>query len=318
MSLTENTRLPPLTALRAFEAAARHMSFAKAAKELFVTPAALSYQIKSLEEHLGLPLFRRLNRAIELTEAGEVLRPGIEEGFGAFQDAVAALARLTDDATLTVTAGPAFTAKWLAPRMFRFAEAHPEIELRFVASLKMLDFDRDRVEAAIRFGRGSYPECYEEILIEDWVKPYCTPEIAEKIERPADFLRFQLIHDDSLRMLPESEVWTRFPTWATWFLKMGVEADTSHGIRFSNADHAIDAASEGAGIVLGRCSLLERDVQRGRLVAPFTEALDTGGQFRFVCPVGRESETRTAAFLDWLRAETENLREKRKSANLLS
>ncbi|MEM6825970.1 MAG: LysR family transcriptional regulator, partial [Pseudomonadota bacterium] len=151
------------------------MSFAKAAAELFVTPAALSYQIKSLEEHLGTPLFRRLNRAIELTEAGHALRPGVADGFAAFREAVHAVDRLTDTTTLTVTAGPAFTAKWLAPRMFRFAEAHPEIELRFVASLKMLDFDRDRVEAAIRFGVAGYEGLFHEVLIEDWVTPYCTP-----------------------------------------------------------------------------------------------------------------------------------------------
>lgn len=283
-----------------------------------MTPAALSYQIKNLEEHLEVRLFRRLNRTIELTEAGEALRPGVEEGFAAFQEAVASLARLTGDATLTVTAGPAFTAKWLAPRMFRFAEAHPRIELRFVASLKVLDFDRDQVDVAIRFGTGNHPGCFEEVLIEDWVKPHCAPEIAREIDRPADFLRFQLIHDDSLRLATDRGTQEGIPTWAAWFLKMGVEADTGHGIRFSNADHAIDAASEGAGIVLGRCSLLERDVQRGRLAAPFPEALDTGRQFRFVCPAGRETEPRIAAFLDWLRIETGSLREKRRAANLLS
>ncbi|MEM9736667.1 MAG: transcriptional regulator GcvA [Pseudomonadota bacterium] len=316
MSLTES-RLPPLTALRAFEAAARHMSFAKAAAELFVTPAALSYQIKSLEEHLGTPLFRRLNRAIELTEAGHALRPGVADGFAAFREAVHAVDRLTDTTTLTVTAGPAFTAKWLAPRMFRFAEAHPEIELRFVASLKMLDFDRDRVEAAIRFGVAGYEGLFHEVLIEDWVTPYCTPEIAETLTCPGDILRHTLIHDDSLNFVPTMIDWTGFPTWGTWLSKVGVEGDTSHGPRFSNADHAIDAASEGGGIVLGRSSLVERDLARGRLVAPFPQGLDTGGQFRFVCPAGREGERRVAAFLDWMRRETEPLRTARAEATLL-
>lgn len=287
------------------------MSFAKAAAELFVTPAALSYQIKSLEEHLGVQLFHRLNRAIELTEAGAVLRPGVAEGFNALQDAVRTLSRFNDDTTLTVTAGPAFTAKWLAPRMFMFAEKHPEIELRFVASLKMLDFLRDGVEAAIRFGTHGYPGCFHEVLIEDWVTPYCTPEIAATLEQPEDMLKHPLIHDDSIAFLPGA------PVWDTWFAKMGLVADTSHGPHFSNADHAIDAASEGGGIVLGRSSLVERDLARGRLVVPFDAGLDTGGQFRFVCPLGRETETRTAAFLDWVRTETENLREMRRQASLL-
>ncbi|NNL18757.1 MAG: LysR family transcriptional regulator, partial [Boseongicola sp.] len=138
-------RLPPLTALRAFDAAARHMSFSKAADELNVTPAALSFQIKSLEDHLGAPVFRRLNRAIELTEAGRVLAPGARDGFATLTAAWRAVQRLTDTSTITVTAGPAFTAKWLAPRMFEFAQAHPEIELRFTATLRLLDFARDDV-----------------------------------------------------------------------------------------------------------------------------------------------------------------------------
>ncbi|MEM7669460.1 MAG: transcriptional regulator GcvA [Pseudomonadota bacterium] len=317
MALTETSRLPPLTALRAFDAACRHMSFAKAAEELFVTPAALSYQIKSLEEHLGVSLFHRLNRAIELTDAGEVLRPGVAQGFSALQDAVSALARLNDDTTLTVTAGPAFTAKWLAPRMFSFAEAHPEIELRFVASLKMLDFARDGVEAAIRFGTAGYPGCFHELIIEDWVTPYCTPEIADRLTDPADILAYPLIHDDSLKAVPVPSAWPGFPSWDTWFAKLGIAADTSHGPHFSNADHAIDAASEGGGVVLGRSSLIERDLARGRLVAPFDLGLDIGGQFRFVCPLGREKERRIAAFLDWVRTETEKLRDMRRQATLL-
>ena len=131
-----NERLPPLTALRAFDAAARHMSFQRAAAELNVTPAALSFQIKSLEEHFGAPLFKRLNRAVELTEAGRALAPGAAEGFEALTAAWRSARRSIEANVLTVTAGPAFTAKWLAPRMYAFAQAHPEIELRFAAGLR--------------------------------------------------------------------------------------------------------------------------------------------------------------------------------------
>ena len=145
-----NERLPPLTALRAFEAAARHMSFAKAADELNVTPAALSYQIKALEADLGTPVFRRLNRAVELTEAGRALAPGASDAFATLSAAWRNTKRLNNSDVLTVTAGPAFTAKWLAPRLYDFAQAHPEIELRFHASLRLADFDRDEVDVAIR------------------------------------------------------------------------------------------------------------------------------------------------------------------------
>ena len=148
MALSE--RLPPLTALRAFEAAARHLSFAKAAEELYVTPAALSYQIKSLETDLGVQLFRRLNRAVELTEAGRLLAPGVSEGFEALKAAVRNLNRMREGRGLILTAGPAFTAKWLAPRIFRFIERRPDIEVRIVASLKKLDFRVDLVPREVQ------------------------------------------------------------------------------------------------------------------------------------------------------------------------
>ena len=308
MNLSESAaRLPRLTALRAFEAASRHMSFAKAAEELFVTPAALSYQIKSLEEHLGVPLFRRLNRAVELTDAGRALRPGVAEGFEALMQAVRSLERLNAGSILTVTAGPGFTAKWLAPRFFRFAEAHPGIELRFVASLRIMDFDRDRIDAAIRFGAGSIGKGnYSETLADDWVMPVCTPELAETLATPADLARQTLIRDDSLVFMDPC------PDWPMWLRLAGVEADGGRGPRFSNADHAVDAAQDGGGVVLARGSLVERDLAAGRLVAPFKLGIDTGGQFRFVCPAGRETSPVIATFLAWLRSEVVSLAELRK------
>lgn len=277
------------------------MSFAKAAEELFVTPAALSYQIKSLEEHLGMALFQRLNRQVRLTEAGHALRPGVAEGFSALHDAVRAVARLADTRTLTITAGPGFTAKWLAPRMFPFAAAHPEIELRFVASLRIMDFARDRVDAAIRFGPGGDTGLFAEMLAPDWVTPLCIPDVAARISTPADLRDMTLIHDDSIAFLDPN------PSWAAWFSTQGIAAGEIGGPRFSNADHAIDAAAESGGVVLGRASLAERDLAQGRLVAPFAAALDTGAQYRFVCPLGRETEPRIAAFRAWLTTEIASL-----------
>jgi LysR family glycine cleavage system transcriptional activator len=292
-------RLPPLTALRAFDAAARHMSFAKAADELHVTPAALSYQIKSLEAHLGAPLFRRLNRAVELTEAGHTLAPGAQDGFQTLAAAWRAAERLQDNVTLTVTAGPAFTAKWLAPRLYEFAQAHPEIELRFSASLRMMDFARDAVDVAIRFGYGPDPGLYALPLADEWMCPVMTPEMAAQYPTPESLMQASLIWDESVNFLdPPCD-------WATWFRAMGIDHAPSHGPRFSQADHAVDAALAGVGVTLGRRALVIKDLADGRLVAPFKVALGTTARFRFLCPLGAENRPQVAAFRDWILAEIE-------------
>ncbi|QUJ75560.1 transcriptional regulator GcvA [Sulfitobacter albidus] len=292
-----SNRLPPLTALRAFDAAARHMSFAKAAAELNVTPAALSFQIKSLEEHLGAPLFRRLNRAVELTEAGSALAQGAAEGFQTLATAWRAAQRTQDTQTLTVTAGPAFTAKWLAPRLFEFAQAHPEIELRFAASLHRMDFGRDNVDVAIRFGRGSDPGLYVMPLAEEWIMPVMTPELAARYPTPEALRDAPIIFDDSISFLDPPV------DWGAWFAAMGVDFAPVTGPRFSQADHAIDAALAGVGVVLGRRALVVKDLDDGRLVAPFPTALLTGARFRYLCPEGQETRPQIAAFRDWILRE---------------
>ena len=292
-------RLPPLTALRAFEAAARHMSFAKAADELNVTPAALSFQIKSLEEHFGQPLFRRLNRAVELTEAGRALAPGATDGFDALTAAWRSARRVIDQTSLTVTAGPALTAKWLAPRLYEFAQAHPEIELRFSASLRIMDFDRDDIDVAIRFGPGSDDGLFSRRLVDEWMTPVMLPDLAAQLEGPSDLLRVPLLHDDSLSFLdPPCD-------WAAWFRAAGIDAGPLSGPRFSQADHAIDAALAGSGAVLGRISLVGVDLLSGRLVAPFATCLTIDALYRFICPLGAEDRPQIKAFMDWVLAEAE-------------
>lgn len=304
-------RLPPLTALRAFEAAARHMSFTRAAAELFVTPAALSYQIKQLEEHLGTPVFRRLNRAVELTEAGRALQPGVAEGFDALRRASRAVARVADDPGLTITAGPAFTAKWLAPRFFRFAEAHPEIELRFVASLRMMEFEREDVDAAIRFGRGTDEGLYSEVLTDDWSTPVCTPSLAARIADGGSLEGLPLLHDESIEFLDPA------PDWAAWGRVTGMAGDWRRGARFSNADHAIDVALAEGGVVLGRITLVERHLDSGRLVRPFGTALRVGAQYRFVCPLGAETQPHIRVFLEWIREEIRSIDRYREGMTIL-
>ncbi|MCL4141534.1 UNVERIFIED_CONTAM: hypothetical protein GTU68_044337 [Idotea baltica] len=290
-------RLPPLTSLRAFEAAARHLSFAQAAAELNVTPAALSFQIKSLETHLGQPVFHRLNRAVELTEAGKALSPGATEGFAALSAAWRKTQRLGDHTTLTVTAGPAFTSKWLAPRLFEFAQAYPEIELRFSASLRLVDFDRDAVDVAIRFGLGQETDVFSEPLIREWMTPMMSPDLAEDFGRLDALARAPLIHDESLIMFK------RQTDWSTWCKAAGVDMETAVGLRFSQADHALDAAISGAGVVLGRVSLATRALEQGRLVAPFKTGVLTDAQFRIMCPMGTENRPHVSAFRAWVKAE---------------
>lgn len=293
-------RLPPLTALRAFDAAARHLSFARAAEELGVTPAALSFQIKSLEAHLGAPLFHRLNRAVELTEAGAALAPEAREGFETLARGWQAARRGLESDTLVVTAGPAITAKWLAPRLYEFAHRHPEIDLRFSASLKIMDFERDGIDVAIRFGRGPDPGLYAVRMAREWLSPVMTPALAARYPTPESLCEAPLIFDTSLDLLGEP------CDWPVWFRAVGVDFTPARpAARFSQADHAVDAALAGAGVVLGRRAIVVTDIAAGRLVAPYGVAITTEAHFRFLCPAGHETRPRIAAFRDWILSEVE-------------
>ncbi|WP_371157445.1 transcriptional regulator GcvA [Jannaschia sp. 2305UL9-9] len=307
-------RLPPLTALRAFEAAARHLSFQEAAQELSVTPAALSFQIKSLEEHLGAPLFRRLNRRVELTEAGIALSGPSSEGFQTLATGWRSAKRTLDNGLLTVTAGPAFTSKWLAPRLFDFAQNHPEIELRFAATLRMLDFATDDIDIAIRFGPTDGTDdatLHKALEIQDWVTPMMHPDLAAKYPTPASLIDAPIIFDDSIAFLRNSV------SWQDWFRVEGIEAPDLHGPRFSQADHSIDAAQSGAGVVLGRVSLAEASLRKGQLVAPFDLALVPRAVFRVLCPKGAETRPNTRAFLDWLANEVGRMDDHRAGRRML-
>jgi LysR family glycine cleavage system transcriptional activator len=290
-------RLPPLTALRAFEAAARHLSFAQAAAELHVTPAALSQQIKNLEEHLGQPLFHRLNRAVELTEAGRSLSPGVSDGFDRLQTAWSATRRLQDTRSLSVTAGPAITAKCLAPPHYGFAQAQPEIELRFAASLKIMDFQRDEIDVAIRYGTGKDSGLYSEPLIEEAFCPLMRPELAEKYPTPQSLLHAPLIEDRAHDFISPPA------NWRAWFKANGIDYSGVPGAQFSQADHALDATLSGSGVVVSRTSLAQRYLASGQLVAPYEVVLTTPAHFRFTCVRGTEDKPQIAAFRDWLFSE---------------
>lgn len=294
-------RLPPLTALRAFESAARHLSFAKAAAELNVTPAALSFQIKNLEDHLGAPLFHRLNRAVELTEAGRALAPGSTLGFESLNAAWRATRRLQDTRLLTVTAGPAFTAKCLAPRLYGFARAHPEIELRFIAGLRMMDFARDEIDVAIRYGYGTDEGLVSKHLVDEGIAPMMRPDLAARYPTPASLLDAPLLQDGSHDFLDPPA------GWPEWFRASGIDHAPKPAARFSQADHALDASLAGSGIVLSRTSLAQQHLASGQLVAPFDVVLTTAAHFRFLCAKGTECRPQIAAFREWLFSEVRAL-----------
>jgi LysR family glycine cleavage system transcriptional activator len=297
-------RLPPLNALRAFEAAARHMSFQKAAGELHVTPAALSYQIRQLEDYLGRKLFKRLNRAVELTPDGAVLAAGVRDGFDRLKQAVAALNQRRTGNVLVISAGPAFTAKWLTPRLYRFIAAWPDIDARIAASIRLADLHRDDVDIVVRFGRGTYAGCVSTKLLDEYVTPLCAPSLitgAHPLRSPADLAHHTLIHDETHVGVFD------LPDWRRWLAEAGVSnVDPARsGLHFNVADHAIDAAVAGAGVVLGRMVLADADIKAGRLVQPFPLKLKADYAFYVVTLESRIDEPAITAFHDWIFAEAE-------------
>ncbi len=302
--MNNENRLPPLTALRAFEAAARHMSFAGAAAELYVTPAALSFQIKSLETHLGAPVFIRLNRKVELTEVGTVLAANLSEGFDILQNAWGAALRKLDQGYLTVTAGPAFMTVWLAPRMSRFVTANPELELRLTASLKLLNFQRDGIDLAIRFGpvvEGTDKGFFSEILFQDWATPMIAPELAGEIKAPQDIYSQTIIGQGS------NEVLSLLERWDDWCKATDVTVPKGGGPYFSTPDSALNYAANGGGVVLGRVSLAEPYLTSGRLVMPLRQTVLRGHYYRLVCPLGAENAPNVVVFRDWIKEEIQSL-----------
>ena len=297
--------LPPLNALRAFEAIARHLSFAKAAEELHVTPAALSHQIRALEEQLELELFHRRARSIELTEAGRTLYPGLHAGFESVRGAMAQLDRSRDGNVLVISATPGLVAKWLMPRLWRFLHAHPDIDARVSASLKIADFAAEGVDVAIRLSKENHPELYAERLFNDSVLPVCSPRLVEQgLRSPADLPRFPLIHYD----IPMSM--RAPPLWADWFAVAGLQGDATRGLKVNVADHALDAAVAGAGVSLSFKLIASDDVHSGRLVTPFGPELPLASGYNFVCPKGHEKRPNVRAFRDWLFAEMEETKGK--------
>ncbi len=301
----------PFSALRVFESAARHLSFKRAAEELFITPAAVSQQIKTLEHQLGVKLFNRHSRGLSLTDEARAGLPGLSAGFEQLIEAVEQIRGAGGSASLTVWMAPSFAAKWLVPRLDRFYAAHPEIDLTVTASRNLIDtrtsssgipaenFKRDSVDVAIRFGKGDYPGCRVDKLFSVTAIPLCSPRLLEgehPLRCPGD-LRYQtLLHDDT--------AYEGRPDWSTWLEAAGVDdVDAKHGIHFNHVNLALTAAAEGQGVVLSIDALASDDIAAGRLVMPFDIALPLEYAYYLITREDRTDHPQTLQFRDWIIAE---------------
>ena len=297
-----NGHLPPLSALRAFEAAARLQSFSKAAEELNVTPAAISHQVHALEEDLGVKLFHRLNRAVELTASGRILLPGLSEAFAGIQASVRRLRSHNDTGTLTITASPSFAAKWLVLRLHRFQEQWPAIDVRISASNELVDLTRGDFDLAIRYGTGRYPGLHVELLAENEVFPACSPRLLENgppLRSPEDLRQHMLIHDEMVDRDP------LMPTWAMWLKAAGVVDAPARSVTFGGPQLALEAAIAGQGVVLAYSTIAAADLADGRLVRLFSLSLPDVFSYYIVTAPGALERAKVKAFRDWLRAEAD-------------
>ncbi|HTD89523.1 MAG TPA: transcriptional regulator GcvA [Burkholderiales bacterium] len=314
-------RLPPLNSLKAFEAAARHLSVKKAAIELNVTSAAVSHQIRTLEDYLGIQLFRRYNRALELTDVAKAALPKLGEGFDCLAQAVAHLRSQQGGGSLTVSAAPSFASRWLMPRLHRFIAAHPEIDVRISARMRRISVDgkgdvaeRATVEAwltdsdvAILYGRGNVPGIKVEQLIDLSITPICSPKLLtgeHPLREPADLKYHLLLHDDT------GQLYDNDPFWAQWLKAAGVsDVETNKGPHFSHAVLAFEAAIDAVGVLASMPVLAAEDIATGRLVAPFDLVVKLPDGYYMACNEHADERPSVAVFREWLRVEAARQRQ---------
>lgn len=295
-------RLPPLNSLRVFEAAARHLSFTRASEELFVTQAAVSHQIKALEEYLGIKLFRRQNRALFLTEEGQSYFLDIKDTFRSLVDATERLLARGAKGSLTVSLQPSFAIQWLVPRLAKFAELYPDIDVR----IKAVDMDdgslTDDVDVAIYYGRGKWKDLYADKLHTEYLVPVCSPLLlngVKPLKTPSDLQNHTLLHDTSRR------------DWKAWFKQANVtDVNVNQGPIFSHTSMVLQAAVHGQGVALGHSVLAQPEIDAGRLVCPFSEVLVSKNAYYLVCREEQYELGKIAVFRDWMlslvKAEQEN------------
>jgi LysR family transcriptional regulator, glycine cleavage system transcriptional activator len=285
-------RLPPLTTLPAFDAAARHLSFTQAAAELHVTHGAISRAIRNLEEHLGTRLFERATRSVQLTPSGAAYAVAVSAALDRIGAATLIATASRSAGVLSVSTSDGFAGRWLVPRLHRFHRDHRDVDVRLSTSGKLTDFTTDGIDIAIRYGAGGYEGVVSELLAEEDVSPVCSPELLKgkhPLRSPSDLRHHCLIHDN-FRI-----------NWATWLERAGLDdINTGRGLTFESAAYAVEAAVQGQGVLLGRSALVSADLAAGRLVRPFDLALKSRWKYYVVYPDGALNHQKVKAFRDWL------------------
>jgi LysR family glycine cleavage system transcriptional activator len=285
-------RLPPLNSLKVFEAAARHLSFTRAAEELFVTQAAVSHQVKALEEFLGLKLFRRRNRSLLLTEEGQSYFTDIKDIFTSILEATDKVLERSEKGSLTISLPPSFAIQWLVPRLAGFNEQEPDIDVR----IKAVDMDdgslTDDVDVAIYYGRGNWPGLRADKLYQEYLVPVCAPRLLDS-DKPlnslSDLSKHTLLHDTSRK------------DWKQFVKQHAVvDVNVNHGPIFSHSTMVLQAAAHGQGIALGNNVLAQPEIEAGRLISPFDEVLVSKNAFYVVCHSKQADIGRIATFRDWM------------------
>lgn len=295
-------RLPPLQSLRAFDAAARNLSFTRAAEELFVTQGAISQQVRQLEDYLGFKLFHRLPRQIHLTEEGVQLAHATSVGFSRIAHEIERLMRVEETGIVTVSVLQSFAVKWLVPRLGHFREAYPDIDVRIHADDRLVDLRTEGIDLAVRFGNGRYPNLTCELLMRDESFPVCSPAYLAThppLREPGDIAGHQLLHD-ATAILDHPHA----ADWELWLAGVGVSGiDLRRGLRFNSGDMVIQAALMGQGIGMARTSLAALDLAAGNLVRPFPQSVASNGAYYLVYPEEHLRRPRVQAFVDWLKSE---------------
>ena len=307
--------IPSLNALKAFESAARHLSFSKAAEELNVTPAAISHRIRTLEEQLGVVLFHRLSKGVALTDAGVCALPDLQLGFCRLTKAVERLRGGEETRLLTVQSAPSFAAKWLVPRLPSFTAEYQDIDVRIAASVKRVadssdetgiggEFREGEIDVAIQFGRGAYEDCRSDRLFGVAAVPICSPDLLQgkrAIRTPADLRAHSLLHDDT----PHED----HPEWKTWLEQAGVTGvDAERGQRFNSVAMVLDAAERGQGIALTLEALAADAIAEGRLVTPFDIRLPVRSAYYLISLETTAEVRRIALFREWILEQAERFK----------
>lgn len=297
----DRRRLPPLNALRAFEAAARHESFHDAADELGVTPGAVAQHVKALEAWLRLPLFRRLpSRGVELTQAGQRYAASVSRLLDELHEATRRLVAQDNAHVLTVSTIHSFAAQWLIPRLGAFRARNPGLDVRVVASNGLTDFAREEVDLVVRYGRGGYAGFVSELLMEETFFPVCAPALVaggpHPLKEPADLVHHTLLHEDADPTVPASI------SWPQWLQAAGVRGvDPRRGPRFTHTFLALQAAAGGQGVAIATSVLIGDDLATGRLVRPFGPDVPSPYSYYLVCPPAAAELPKVQAFWRWIR-----------------